>query len=865
MLGTVVGPYEVLERLGAGGMGEVFLGHDPRLRRRVALKTLNADGQSSEHIRSRVFREARAAARLNHPNIASVYDVLEDAAVIVMEYVEGQSLHARLDGGPLPSDQVIAFGCQLADALSAAHAQGVIHRDLKPSNIRITSTGIVKVLDFGVARINTPLEQTGMSTTTGDASLLGGNPGTPIYMAPEQLIGGVADERSDIYSLGVVLFEMATGSRPYLENDPVGLAVAMSTTEARAADAVNAAVPHALSDVIAKALAREPRERFRSAAELAGALMRLRHPSDGDGPARSESRGISRLWLIPVTALTVVVTGAVPRLPWDRTEVAKPPDSVAVVLGIVPVENRAGDVRGKYVGAALASVVAANFGSVSGVTVLPAGVTRELSGGTPDADRARRESGVTHLVVLTVRAVAPSTVIDVALRRSATGEDLWSRTIEGDPLTVERLLLDQLGAALTRGHVLQRRLSPDELARMRKLPTTSPEALQAYAEGRAFLDGYDVAGNVDRAIELFNRATALDPHFAIAFAALGEALWHQYTADKRPEVATSATAAVTKALSLDADLAPVHYALGLIQSQTGHPEEAVASLRQALARQPADDETHRLLGRVLSTLGDHQEAIAEVQRAIALRPVWTNYYSLGYVLYASGNYQAALDAFQKTIEQRPTYSSAYQMAGTMYHMLGDLPQAIGNYEHAVRLDANAAAYANLGLAYYAARQYELARHAYDDAIARQPRRATLHKSLGDVYIRLGRTADARRAYQQAMALAHEDLNVNPRDATAVVLIANCEARLGRRAEAERHAAEAIVLAPSNRDVWIRTAKAYVALDEQRRAREAVEKAVSLGYEPTMIAGDDELAPIGPALKQAIDAGLAARQQKGALK
>jgi tetratricopeptide (TPR) repeat protein len=202
------------------------------------------------------------------------------------------------------------------------------------------------------------------------------------------------------------------------------------------------------------------------------------------------------------------------------------------------------------------------------------------------------------------------------------------------------------------------------------------------------------------------------------------------------------------------------------------------------------------------------------------------------------------------------------MLGTTYHMLGDLPQAIGHYEHAVRLDANAAAYANLGLAYYTAKQYEQARQAYADAIARQPRKATLYKSLGDVYVRLGLAAQARGAYEQAMALARDDLRVNPRDAFAVVLLGNCEAKLGRRAEAERHAAEAAILAPNNRDIWIRAAKVYAALDERPAGGEAVRKAVALGYEPNMIAADDELQPLGRALKRATDAGLAARAQKG---
>jgi tetratricopeptide (TPR) repeat protein/TolB-like protein len=784
-----------------------------------------------------------------------------------MEYVAGDSLRARLAGGPLSADVTTSIGRQLADAVAAAHAQGVIHRDLKPSNVQLTSTGVVKVLDFGVAKVVAPLGQDDGATTTCDESIMRGNPGTPIYMAPEQLIGGEASERSDVYSLGIILFEMATGRRPYTDTDAVALAVAMSTTEAPAADAVNPRVPRALSDVIARALQREPKNRFESAAELAAALSALREPSTGAATSSSASQsGASRGWLGATAILTLAAIGVV-GVPLALQEPAReqsPPGGPAV-LAVLRIENRAGDMRGDYVGAALASVVATNFGSISQLTVLPTNVTAELRDRPADLVQARAEFGVTHALALTVRAVAPSTVVEATLRRSATGADVWTRTIGGDALSVQLTLLDDLATALTRERVLSPQLSPSEWARARKLPTSSADAMQAFSEGRALLDRYDVPGNVDRAIVLFNRATVLDPQFAVAFAALGEALWKQYTTDMRPERAAAATAAVTKALTLDGEIASVYYALGLMQSQTGRYEEATASLRQALRLQPGSDEIHRLLGRVLSTIGDHHAAVAEVNRAIALRPFWNNYYSLGYVLYASGDYDGARQALKKTTELKPTYPGAYQMLGTVYHMLGDLPQAIGHYEHAVRLGPSPSAHANLGLAYYTAKHYDRARQAYADAIALQPRKATLHKSLGDVYVRLGRMAAARAAYEHAMRLARDDLHVNPRDALAVVLLANCEAKLGRPAEAERHAAEATMLAPKNRDVWIRTAKVYVALADRERAREAVRMAVAFGYEPKMIAVDDELQPLGSTLKPAIEAGVAARAQRGATK
>jgi serine/threonine-protein kinase len=848
--------------------GEVFLAHDRRLQRHVAFKWLNTSGGDGH---SRIMREARAAARLNHPRIASIYDVLEDGerAIIVMEYVDGESLRTRLAGGPLPADEVAAIGRQLAQALAAAHAHGVIHRDLKPSNIQITSDGAVKVLDFGVAKITTPSERFENQTATREPSRAMGNPGTPIYMAPEQLIRGETDPRSDIYSLGAVLFEMASGRRPYVEADAMTLAVAMSTMPVPPADTVNPRVPHSLSCVIAKALEREPRNRYQSATELAAALDVVfdeqAKPPIGASPAPVKTSG-RRRWPIATAALVAIV-GVASDPGWLGRSVGRVgpiPTVSPAVIAVLPVDNRAGDIRGEYIGAGLASVVATNFGSVSGLTVLSSAAASSLHNRAADLARAPHELGVTHVISLVVRAAVPLTVVDANVRRSATG-DVWSGTIDGDPLTVERPLLARLERALQRDGVLPRVLPSDELARIHKLPTSSASALMAYSEGRALLDRYDVAGNGDRAIQLFQKATEFDPRFATAYAALGEALWNQYTVNKRPDVAAAATSAVTTALTLDGDLAPVHYALGVMQSQTGHYEEAAASLRQALALQPDSDETHRLLGRVLATIGDRETAIGELKLAIALRPFWNNYYSLGSVLYATGDYAGALEALKKTTELQPTFADAYQMLGTTYHMTGNLPSAIGHYEHAVRLGANAAAYANLGLAYYTAKRYEQARQTYIEAIARQPRRASLHKSLGDVYVRLGRTPEAHQLYAYAIVLARDDLHINPRDALAVVLIGNCEAKLGHRDEAERHAAEATMLAPTNRDVWIRTAKLYATLGERAPALRAVKMAVALGYEPNMIEGDDELQSLGPALGRSVEAGGIARAQKGATK
>jgi serine/threonine protein kinase len=290
--GTQVGPYVIVDRIGRGGMGQVFLGNDRRLQRKVALKGLLSSSHGAEHERTRILREARAAARITHPNVAAIHDVVEHNTqiYIVMEYVEGESLAARMRRERLPLKTVLTIGRQLASALGAAHAKGIVHRDLKPMNVQLTLDGTVKVLDFGVAKSTTPMVT--LSTgSRGSARALEaqGVPGTPEYMSPEQLQGHDVDERSDIFSLGVMLFEMATGRRPFADI-PFVERLAAPNTAAPNADAIDHTLPRRVADVIGLALKADRRERIQSAHELEARLGELLHELEPDATTASRPR-----------------------------------------------------------------------------------------------------------------------------------------------------------------------------------------------------------------------------------------------------------------------------------------------------------------------------------------------------------------------------------------------------------------------------------------------------------------------------------------------------------------------------------------------------------------------------------------------
>lgn len=873
MLGTSVGPYKVLEKLGSGGMGEVFLCHDSRLHRKVALKCLTTG--EPDDAQAGVLREARAVARLTHPHIASVYDVLEHEgrAFIVMEYVEGESLRSRLLRGALSPDEAIAIGRQLASALEAAHAHGVIHRDLKPSNVQLMPDGTVKVLDFGVAKMMPRLDASDEPTTTHMPSReRTDTPGTPVYMAPEQLVGKQVDVRSDIYSLGVLLFEMTTGRRPYAETNAAALAVAMSTSQPPPPDAIDPRVPRRLSSVVVKALQREPYNRYQSAHDLGAALEELIEPTTRQAVHLSLQTARARpMWAVAIVGVTLAIVGAAVWRPLLTTAGLRrpPPAAAQPLLAILPVDNPTDDAQAEHFGSAIASIVASNIRSIDKLRIAPRESTVAFARNRRDVAALKRAIAADFVLDLAVTNVTPTPRIVARLSRTDPPSVEWQDTISGSPVHVEQSLMDGIARALTgsrdrRSHI---ELNTDDRTRLGKLPTRNDAAMLAYVESQALLDRNDVVDNVVRAIDRLQQAVDADGNFAVGYAALGTALLMRYERTRDRSLIDRANSAVSTALRLDAEQSAAQYASGYQQYVIGRREAAITSLQRAIALDPDNDAAHRLLGwRLFANQGRMDEAVSELQHAVRIRDSFDNFYRLGTVLYLAGRYQEAVDAYRKATELQPRRADAYTNLGAAYHMLGDVKQAIGNYEHAVGLGAgDAQAYGNLAVSYFFSGRYEDALRTGQDAIRRDPNRAGLHRDVGDYYAKLGRTREARAAYTRAIELSRQLVAVNPRDALAVMTIALCEAHLGDRLAADRHIAEALTLSPEDRDVQMRGAKAYIILGNTEAALEHLQSAVEHGYPAQLARDDPELTALksSPAFENAVTSGLRARARAGA--
>ncbi len=851
--GASIGPYRIVRKLGEGGMGSVYLAHDARLGRHVALKTAALRRADSGPSRERLLSEARAAAGLSHPNIAGVYDVIEadGDAYIVMEYVEGESLAARLDRGPLRPADAAAIGTQVAAALEAAHARGIVHRDLKPANIQLSPQGVVKILDFGIARVApTTDDDSRVTITRSPLTKPGVVLGTPAYMSPEQVEGRPVGPPSDVFSLGVILFETLTGRRPFEGRDSMSLAVAIATAPAPDLRALAPTVPEPLTGIVSQALDKQP-ERRPTAVALRTALAdsaRERPVALGLATTRTNRRApvrgpaLAQRWLRISAPLVALALGG----GWLAVRVASRPAGAPspAVLAVLPPTYLGDEATLEAVGAGLTSVLTGTLGSVPGLTVVSRTSTAAYTGPKrQNLAKVAREVGASLIVDLALQTATAGVRVRATLMRFGGSANTWRGTYERDALSVQRDVIEGIAHALVEtGAVREASWTAATRSRLLRLPTSSSEAFDLYAHGRALLDRRDVADNRTRAVALFEAAVARDPQFALGYAGLTDAYAAMYQATHDAEWVRKAGGAADRALALDPDQPAVRYSLASLRFATGEPTQAINELRLAIALQPDNDEPHRLLGRILAAQGQVDAGVAEVRQAIALRPEYGgHYFMLGFILYNAGRYREAADAYRRVTELQPDFAGGFEMLGTTYHVLGDTQRAIGYYEHAVRLGPSATAYANMGYFYYVAGRFTDALTAYQAALEREPNSPETMRNLGDVFARLGQNARARSSYERAVSVLNRMLTVNRQDASAIGLQALCEAKLGRHTDAERHAAEALALAPTDGAILVRNAEVAAWLGQTDLAMAHLARAVARGYQVTLLRDDDDLA------------------------
>ncbi len=617
-----VGPFEVLSPLGSGGMGEVYRARDTRLGREVALKVLPAATLADSTARARLLREARLASQLNHPHICTVHEVGEaDGHVyIAMELVEGQSLSARLASGPMPAEQVLRFGSQVADALAHAHAHGVVHRDLKSANVVITPEGRAKVLDFGLAKRLEEHELDEVTRSRVSMTAPGTVVGTLAYMAPEQLRGETADARSDIWALGVMLYEMAAGVRPFQGQTGFSLTSAILK---EAAPPLPAAVPAEVGATVARCLEKEAGRRYQHAGEVRAAL-------DATQAGTAASWGawryrLARLrWLALPAGVLAVVGALVTLVALDvgglRTRLAGG-SATAIRLAVLPFENRTGDPEQEYFSDGMTDEMIAQLGRLhpAGLFVIARTSVMRYKKSNAPLEQIARELGVAYVLEGSARREAGRVRISAELIQARNQTQIWADTFERE---LSGILTLQSEVAKQVANALALKLLPAEQTRLANVRTVDPDAYDAYLKGvRAHRTL--TRANLETAEQYFDTALKKDPTFALAWAGMSR-VWtgrQQMSIVPSSEAAPKAKAAILRALALDEDTFEAQRALAGIMTWTDWDWPAAErAWNKMLALNPNDADALAAHSHFLIHMGRQKEAIAEAERAVALDP-----------------------------------------------------------------------------------------------------------------------------------------------------------------------------------------------------------------------------------------------------
>jgi len=831
LTGVRVGRFAIRALLGTGGMGEVYCADDTRLKRPVALKRVSRKLGADPSARQRILKEAERASALNSPHIAAVYDVLEEngEVFLVMEYVEGASLRQRLQrAGRFPISQFLDLAQQCAEALVAAQKKGIVHRDIKPENILITPTGQAKILDFGLAKhLPTPGEEE--VTVSGD-SLEWSLAGTPGYMAPEVLLGGEADHRSDIFALGVVFYEMLAGRHPFGAEHRT--AAALQATAASIRQSVPD-LPAELERIIAKMLAKSPDERYATAADLLAdlrALERRRPFLVSTAPSRRGwTRRAGRTIALVVLALLVFGISPVARQHWNGW-FGKPDLPEKKNLAVLPFEVVGEDPGAHAFAQGLAETLTGKLAQLTDTYPLQVVPPSEIRSQKVDSvEQASVGLGANLVLEGSLQRSGSQVRVTYHLVDTRTRRQLRADTVTaqaGDPFAME----DRVVQSVLRSLDLE--LASKDRRALEAHGTSEPAAYDYYLRGRGYLMEYQKTENVDSAIQVFQRALERDPKYMLAYAGLGESYWHKYQATHAAELLTRALEACQKAAALGEGA----ICLGHVYNETGKYDQAVSEFQRALQVDSTSDDAYRGLAFAYEHLGKTAEAEQTYRRAIAVRPhYWAGYNWLGTFFFREGRFQEASTMFQQVTALAPDSFRGYQNLGGAYTALGRFDQAVPALEKSVQLRPSAAAYSNVGTVYFYLRRYADAARAYEQAVKLDDRNYVLWGNLAEAYYwSPGEREKSADAYRKALPLAQAQLRVNPRDASAMGQMAMDSAMLGRGKEADEYLRQALALAPGDPDLQLKAALIGSYFNRRDQAIAWLSGALGAGLSPNLV-------------------------------
>jgi serine/threonine-protein kinase len=841
--------YHILAHAGSGSMGIVYRARDEKLERTVALKFLPSEVNASDRQKQLLLAEARLAAVLDHPNIGAIHgiDTTDDGRTfIIMAFYDGPSLATRIRSNlPLKLAEIIDIAKQMARALAAAHEQNIIHRDIKPSNVMFAASGLVKIVDFGLACVS---DQT--------ATLTHGAAGTLAYMAPEQALNQALDQRVDIWALGVVLAEMLTGRNPFQrESLPATLLAVLNEPPTSLEE-----VPLEIQSIVYRALAKDRLKRYQSCSELLHDLEKtegvLKHSPDAvngsylkpskrrtafrrsqkaaSRPAMSlrvarPHRAIAALALLLISAGLGIWLG--PGRAWLRDRLERkaaatiPQPTVLALLPFAPIAtdsslNALGQGLIESVGAKLSSLAEnLSFEVISTRNLQEKGVTA-LSG-------ARRQFGAN--VGLSVNLEAAGNLVTVSYQLV---EAKSSTALAGNSISVPGTDVFAVEAIVVQGVVdaLQLKLRPEEQTALRVHGTKIPAAYNYYLLARGYLVDYTKLDNIESAIRMNLEALKLDPAFGAAKASLGETFWRKYALTKDKTLTVQAKSACQSAVTLGNAGAAGHVCLALVAGGTGQYRDSAQQFQLAVELEPANETAIIGLASALEHEGAVTEAEVAYQRAIDSHPQsYFAYNAMGGFNYRHSDYAKAVHMFQKVTELAPENYAGYVNLGGTYNDLGRFLEAIEPLKTSIVLRPSYGGYTNLGTSYLGLHKLKEAADAYHQAVKLDPGQYVTWGNLAAAQYYSGAKEQGLDSYRRAAELALEELKVNACDAEVLSDLAQYYAMVGNKERALECLRQALQYGHSERELLASAAQVYNQLGETDLALEWMNKAIQAGY------------------------------------